>query len=227
MAEATREPQYAHCIELRNEAGLTPLGLMTNQVWHDDPRRLGILLARYKFVAKMLSGNRHVGEVGCGDAFGSRVVLQEVEKLTVYDFDPVFIEDIRSRFSARWPFDAFAHDILSGPLPQRHDGIYSLDVLEHIPPQKEHVYLANLRDSLTPDGVFIVGSPSLESQLYASSQSKTGHVNCKSGSEMKKLLQSYFNNVFLFSMNDEVVHTGFSPMAHYLLAVCCAQKGRP
>jgi hypothetical protein len=30
--------------------------------------------------------------------------------------------------------------------------------------------------------------------------------------------------VFLFSMNDEVVHTGFYPMAHYLFAVCADRK---
>jgi hypothetical protein len=29
---------------------------------------------------------------------------------------------------------------------------------------------------------------------------------------------------FLFSMNDEVVHTGFAPVAHYLFAVCCQKK---
>ena len=34
----------------------------------------------------------------------------------------------------------------------------------------------------------------------------------------------YFENVFLFSMNDEVVHTGFSPMAHYLFVICCQKK---
>ncbi len=74
----TREPQYSRCLELKEKFGLTSLGLMTNQVWHDDPRRLTFLLARYKFVAKMLSGRRDVGEVGCGDAFGSRIVQQEV-----------------------------------------------------------------------------------------------------------------------------------------------------
>jgi len=42
---------------------------MTNQVWEDDPRRLTFLLARYKFVSKMLSGKKFVGELGCGDAF--------------------------------------------------------------------------------------------------------------------------------------------------------------
>jgi hypothetical protein len=63
--------------------------------------------------------------------------------------------------------------------------------------------------------------PSLESQTYASPQSKEGHVNCQSGDELKKNLQGYFENVFIFSMNDEVIHTGYYPMAHYLLALCC------
>jgi hypothetical protein len=38
-------------------------------------------------------------------------------------------------------------------------------------------------------------------------------------------MQQFFHNVFVFSMNDEVVHTGYSPMAHYLLALGCGVKG--
>jgi methyltransferase family protein len=220
----TREPQYNRCVDLKTQNGLTPLGLMTNQVWFDDPRRLGFLLARYKFVAKMLSGRRDVGEVGCGDAFGTRIVLQEVEKVTVYDFDPLFIEDVRERQTPRWPIESRVHDIVTGVLPYRHDAIYSLDVIEHITRLDEHAYLANLRGSLADDGVLIIGSPSLESQSYASPPSKAGHVNCKSGPELKALLEQYFSIVFMFSMNDEVVHTGFYPMAHYLIAIACHKK---
>jgi hypothetical protein len=222
--EGTREPQYNRCLEIRAAEGLTPLGLMTNQVWRDDPRRLGILLARYKFVSKMLSGKKSVGEIGCGDAFGARVVLQEVGEVVAYDFDPVFIDDIRQRQSEKWRIHAQFHDIIEAPLPNVHDGLYSLDVIEHISIRDEDAYLANLRHSLTRDGVLIVGTPSLESQEYASPPSKEGHINCKSGLQLKALLAKYFHNVFLFSMNDEVVHTGFYPMAHYLLAVCCQRK---
>jgi hypothetical protein len=222
--EMTREAQYSRCIELKQKFGLTTLGLMTNQVWHDDPRRLTFLLARYKFVAKMLSGRHNVGELGCGDAFGTRIVQQEVERVTAYDFDPVFVEDILSRQSARWPLRALVHDIVAGPLPEKHDGLFSLDVLEHISRQDEHAYLANLRGSLSIDGLLIVGTPSAESQLHASPLSKAGHVNCKSGKELKMLLEQYFTNVLVFSMNDEVVHTGFYPMAHYLFAVCSGAR---
>ena len=221
---STREPQYNRLLEVRDEVGVTPLGLMTNQVWHEDPRRLTFILARYKFVSKMLSGWSNVAEVGCGDAFGTRVVQQEVDKVTVYDFDPIFIEDIERRADPRWPIEAELHDVLDGPLPARHNAIYSLDVIEHIPVDQEHLFLRHLRDSLSEEGVLIIGTPSLESQAYASPQSKIGHVNCKSGRTLKALLEQYFHTVFLFSMNDEVVHTGFYPMAHYLFALCCRPK---
>jgi 2-polyprenyl-3-methyl-5-hydroxy-6-metoxy-1,4-benzoquinol methylase len=223
-ADGTREPQYNRSVELEDTIGLTSLGLMTNQVYHDDPRRLAILLARYKFVAKMLSGKEFVAELGCGDGFGTRLVMQEVDKVVGYDFDPVFIEDIRRRRDRRWPLEARVHDIVYDTLPHKHDGIYSLDVIEHVARADEHAFVSNLRGSLTDDGVLIIGTPSLESQNYASPQSAAGHINCKSGVQLKTLLDKYFQHVFLFSMNDEVVHTGFYPMAHYLLAICCGKK---
>jgi Methyltransferase domain len=223
-AGKTREAQYNRCVELKETVGLASLGLMTNQVWYDDPRRLTFLLARYKFVAKMLSGCANVGEVGCGDAFGTRVVLQEISDVTVYDFDPVFIEDIRERQDERWALKAEVHDIVAAPLPRKHDALFTLDVLEHIAPEDEHAFLSNLSVSLAPGGRLMVGTPSLESQLYASPPSKAGHVNCKSGNELRALLEKYFTHVFMFSMNDEVVHTGFSHMAHYLFALCAEPK---
>ena len=221
---ATKEPQYQPLVDLKQGRGLTRLGMMNNQVWHDDPRRVVFTLARYKFVAKMLSGKKHVLEVGCGDAFASRIVKQEVGQLTVIDFDPVFVADIEERADPFWPITAAVHDILERPFPGRFDGIYSLDVLEHIPPAQEDRYMANVLASLDPAGALIVGMPSLESQAYASVQSKEGHVNCKSGNAFKGFLERWFQNVFLFSMNDEVVHTGFAPMAHYLLAVCAGAR---
>jgi 2-polyprenyl-3-methyl-5-hydroxy-6-metoxy-1,4-benzoquinol methylase len=223
-AATTKEPQYERLLEIEREAGVTTLGLMTNQVWHEDPRRLTFILARYKFVSKMVSGHHSVAEIGCGDAFGTRIVQQEVDNVTVYDFDPLFVRDIERRQSPKWPLDAQLHDILDGPLPHRYAAIYSLDVMEHIPENREHVYLHNIRASLTEHGIAIIGSPSLESQAYASPQSKVGHVNCKSGRALKMLLERYFHTVFLFSMNDEVVHTGFYPMAHYLFAVCSDRR---
>ncbi|MDR3491437.1 MAG: class I SAM-dependent methyltransferase [Gammaproteobacteria bacterium] len=220
-AASTVEPQYNDCLDVVNKQGLTKLGIMSNQVWHDDPRRLVFMLSRYKFVSKMLSGKNKVAEVGCGDAFGSRIVLQEVKQLDVYDIDPIFVEDIKNRADAKWPLQTAIHNILTGPLPENYDAIYSLDVIEHIEKEVEQLYVNHIKQSLAPHGVAIIGAPTLESQGYASPQSKIGHVNCKSSPDFKKLFQQHFRHVFIFSMNDEVVHTGFYPMAHYAFALCC------
>lgn len=223
-AAGTVEPQYNDCLDVMNENGLATLGIMSNQVWHDDPRRLVFMLSRYKFVSKMLSGKNKVAEIGCGDAFGSRVVLQEVNELSVYDIDPIFIDDINARANKTWVLKPGVHDILTGPLPEKQDAIYSLDVIEHIPAEKEHLYIGNIKASLNQYGTAIIGAPTLESQDYASPQSKIGHINCKAGKDFKAFFEKHFHNVLIFSMNDEVVHTGFYPMSHYMFAVCCNPK---
>jgi hypothetical protein len=224
MKEKTCEPQYQICVDLRDRNGLERLGLMSNQAWHDDPKHLLFLLSRYKFVAKMLRGRRNVLEIGCADAFGTRLVLQEVEQLTAVDFDPVFVKDALDRMSERWKFNCKVHDILAGPVPGTFDSSYALDVLEHIPPEKEDCFISNITSSLIEHGILIIGMPSLQSQVYASAPSKAGHVNCKDSQGLQELMSRFFHNVFIFSMNDEVVHTGFYPMAHYLFALCCSKK---
>lgn len=222
----TREPQYQFELDLARQEGFSRFGLMSNQTWRDDPRRLVFLLSRYKFVAKMLGGKNRVVEVGCADAFGTRLIVQEGCAVTVTDFDPVFIDDARERMASDgWPCEALVHDILSGPVPPANfDAAFSLDVFEHIDPTNENAFVGNIARSLNRGGVAIIGSPSLQSQTYASKASKEGHVNCKDGKAYQAVMLRHFENAFLFSMNDEVVHTGFHPMAHYLLALCTGPR---
>lgn len=222
---STREKQYDVTLKYRDEQGLETLGLMTNQAWRDDPKRLTFTFARYKFVAKMFARFERVLEVGCADAFATRIVVQDVKQLTAVDFDPLFIEDVRARMSDRWRFECLTHDLLTGPVPGKFDGIYALDVLEHIQPKDERKFLSSMVASLAEHGTMIIGMPSLESQAYASEISKEGHVNCKTMPDLKRTLGQFFHNVFMFSMNDEVVHTGYHPMAHYLMALCCSPRG--
>ncbi len=220
----TKEPQYYRLVDLQEKQGMSRFGLMSNFVWEDDPKRLLFVLSRYKFVAKMLSGSNHVLEVGCADAFFTRIVRQEVNELTAVDFDPLFINDAKDRQSVRWPFECKIHDILQGPVDGMFDGAYSMDVLEHISASDEDCYITNIAKSLTKYGALIIGSPSVQSQTYASEGSREGHINCKNYTQLKSLMLKHFHNVYVFSMNDEVVHTGFAPMAHYLIALCCNKK---
>lgn len=96
----TKEKQYQFLLSVKKQESL---GLMSQQVWRDDPRRLVFLLSRYKFIAKMLSGLKSVLEVGCADGFGSRIVRQEVGSILATDFDPIFIRDAKKRPQGKWP----------------------------------------------------------------------------------------------------------------------------
>jgi len=223
---STREPQYEGCLDLDERKGRTRFGLMSNLAWDSDPRRLVFLLSRYKFVSKMLSGAHRVLEVGCADAFGTRVVQQEVGSVTAIDFDPVFVDDVNSRWDPDWPIDCRVHDMLDGPIPEVFDAAYSLDVLEHIRVEDEAAFIRNIADSLASPGTLIIGTPTASSQPWASEPSKQGHVNCKTEVELRATLGAHFHSVLLFSMNDEIVHTGFYPLAHYFMAVCTGKRDR-
>ncbi len=224
MAEKTVDPVNAPILKILREQGRVPLGLHANKQWFEDPRHLLFSMSRYKFVSKMLSGSTSVLEIGCGDGFNSRIVLQEVSKLTLVDMDPLFVADAVSRRTDTWDYDAFVHNILEGPVMGTFDAIYTLDVLEHIPAEHEETFLRNALMSLSAAGVMIVGMPSKESQAFSKPMEVTGHVNCKSQAELKSLMKKYFSNVFMFSMNDEMVHTGYGKLAHYIFALCCGAR---
>src|SRR5690348_7574016 len=127
----TVEPQYQRMLDLAKD-GLSTFGLMSNQPWIDDPKHVLFTLARYKFVAKMLAGNRRVLEVGCGDAFGTRLVLQEVKHLTATDIDQTFVDDVNNRMDKRWAFECKRHDFTVDTIRGHFEGAFALDVIEHI-----------------------------------------------------------------------------------------------
>jgi 2-polyprenyl-3-methyl-5-hydroxy-6-metoxy-1,4-benzoquinol methylase len=224
--QQTKDPVNQRGFEVQRSIGPTRLGVLKNWEWHDDPKRVFFSMARYKFVSKMFAGRENVLELGCGDAFNAPIVAQTVKRLTVTDFDPLFIADARERMKEPWAFEAKTLDLLNDDIPGAFDGIYALDVFEHIAAEKEDAVMRKIAGALTPEGAVIVGMPSLESQAYASRASRDGHINCKSMPDLQAFMQRHFANVFMFAMNDEVVHTGFHKMAHYILALAC-QKREP
>ena len=102
--------------------------------------------------------------------------------------------------------------------------VVSLDVVEHIYPQHEALYFETLANNLSPDGIAIVGTPNITATPYASKASNLGHVNLFSQARLKETLEHYFHNVFPFGMNDEILHTGFASMAHYVFCVACNKR---
>lgn len=203
--------------EVLKDAPAQSLGLMSGYSWEADPKRLAFTAARYKFVAKMLEGKRSVLEVGCADAFFSRIVRQHVGALVAVDMNREYIGSAKKVHSASWHIFLNSWDILEeGPLRPAggFDAVYALDVFEHIAKEKEDMLLANLA-LCAP--VCIIGTPSVESQQWASEISKLEHVNCPTKEGLRSSMQRHWKEVFMFGMNDEVLHTGH--MSAYLFAL--------
>lgn len=222
----TKESQNQFQIESYMTNGSVHLGPWSSHIYRTDPRHLCFLLARYKFCAKMLAGKLRVLDVGCGDAFGMPIVAQVCQEVHCIDFEPLVLNEAKinlpSEFSQKCTFSV--HDILESPVSSEFDAVYSLDVIEHIPPPKEYIFMENICASLRTDGIVILGTPNIEAKGHASPASKEGHINLKGVDTLRATLLDLFENVFIFSMNDEVVHTGFAPMAHYLIGIGCHKK---
>ena len=199
------------------------LGLMSGYSWRVDPKRLGFTCSRYKFVGRMLEGKRSVLEVGCADGFFSRIVRQYVGGLVGVDSSYAAIGS--AKLLQRWHdprVDGYKEinfncwDLLADGALTGFDGVYCLDVLEHIAPERSDEFLKNLA-ACAP--VAIVGMPSLESQAYASEISKLEHKNCMTKGDLRVAMQGHFAQVFMFGMTDETLHVGMDSMTPYLLAV--------
>jgi SAM-dependent methyltransferase len=200
------------------------LGAASSAAYIRDPKMLAFMAARYKFVGKMLHGCRTALEVGCGDGFGAPLVAQSVEQVICTDIHEGTLADNRIRLAPFANVDFRYFDFRSGRFPDTVDAVYAVDVIEHVFPAEEPLFLTNIVASLGEHGIGILGTPNVTAEKYASEYSRLGHVNLKDHQGLRGRLSEYFHNVFIFSMNDEIVHTGYFPMAHYLWALCVTPK---
>lgn len=200
------------------------LGRYTTQAYIQDPIRLSFITSRYKFCARLLTGVNTALEVGCGDGFGGGIVAQMVGELICTDINEELLAETRVKMGFIKNISFEYHDFRKAPYPSRVDAIYLIDVIEHIFPDEEPQFMANLALSLVEHGVCLIGTPNETADKYANEWSREGHVNLKSHKSLMELARNYFYNTFFFGMNDEMIHTGFAPMTHFMWALCVGPK---
>lgn len=184
------------------------------------PKHVLFTLARYKFAAKMISPGATILELGCNEGIGTLLLAETAERVVAVDFDTA--ANAYAKEHLEFSKIEFVADDFIGKRYGTFDFVVSLDVIEHIDPRREDDYMTTVLDNLSlRQGTFIVGTPNDCASKYASEGSKLGHVNMYTAERLDGMLRKYFRNVFSFGMNDEVLHTGFSPMCHYLLAIAC------
>ena len=234
--------------------GLPTPDLQANPLWPDDPAQSASHLALYRFVAALVGARHDVAEYGCASPAGTRLVLQQFRKVTLFDPRSHVVSDLQWRFQDNWRFEARMHDIVSAPLSRRVDSAYCVDFIQYISRDEETSFIRNLRDSLAHDSDFLlIGSPSYG--LYdvhaaaAPAEQLSGAVDAalasgpvgndpgfgpypvtvyrRSGVELKELMARFFENVFVFSMVDDVAQPGLHPNAQHVFALGCCKKRAP
>jgi SAM-dependent methyltransferase len=187
-----------------------------------DPKRLGFVLSRYKFAAKMTGRGKRVLELGCSEGVGTPILAEFAAQYTGVDMDASAIATAKENWTNdKWRF------IEADFMGQRYgtfDSIVSLDVIEHIHREYEPMFFNTVGQNLGEDGICLVGTPNVTSAPYASVGSQRGHVNLYDAARLEAAMRTVFHNVFMFGLNDELVHTGFAPMTHYLMALGCAKR---
>lgn len=183
------------------------------------PRRMLHSLSYYKFAAKMIGENKKVLDIGCNEGLGSWVIAKECGSCTGIDFDQEAIDQARKNF----PLDFRCEDFFESK-PEMYDAVVNFDVIEHIYPEHAPLFFRKMTAHLHDHGVAVIGTPSLTSQQFASPVAKNGHVNIYSHEQLEKALKEVFEFVLLFAANDELIHTGFFPLAHYYIALACKPK---
>lgn len=155
-------------------------------------------------------------EIGFGDGFGIPIMAQAVEHLHCVDWDIRNIEGCQRRLKHLKNVTFHHVNLNKESLGIKCDAGFSIDVLEHIEPELEKSFMQNMCNNLADDSVLITGTPNISANEYASERSRVQHINLKSMKSLKEITEEYFKQVFMFGMNDEVLHTGYGPMSHYI-----------
>lgn len=214
--------QWAAAKAMLGDEHLT-LGPYFTHMVRKTPRRLLHMLSYYKFAAKMIGPEKRIIEVGCNEGLGTVILAESARSCLGVDLDAPAIE-VANASVAGEKLSFRCADILTADDLGPFDAAVSLDVIEHIYQEHEDAFMAAIAKRLEPDGVLVLGTPNINSDQYAGPHSRAGHVNLFSADRLRELCERHYRNVFLFSGNDEVVHTGFTPMAYYLIALCAGPR---
>lgn len=190
----------------------------------DDPRHFLFTMSRYKFAARILPQYKKIKvlELGCQEGIGTLILGEAGHQVLGIDFDKDAIEHAKK--SIKKNNITFQCGDFMRKRFGKFQAVISLDVVEHIKSDSEGIFLKTICANLCSTGFALIGTPNITAKKYASKHSKTGHINLYSVQRLDKLLRKYFGNVYMFGMNDEVVHTGFYPMCHYLIALASGPK---
>ena len=189
-----------------------------------DPLMATIKLARYKFVSKMLDKNDYVVDVGCGGGLSTFYYSNFCRKAVGIDNDVRRIEECRDFKNKKLDFVHLnALDI--SKLKFDVNCIVNVDFIEHITKKEGIIFIKNSKKFLENqknrrNKMLIIGTPSYYSKNYRAKHNLLHHKYEYKPDELYDICAENFSRVFKFTMNDELVHTGFDKLGWFFFLIC-------
>ena len=194
-------------------------GKMGDQKWMiENPLMTTIKFSRFKFASKLISQNDTLLDIGCGQGLSSIFFSDYCKFVYGVDLLSDFLNHDREniKFIKKSIFNIHKKNF-----NRKINIITLIDFIEHFKKSDGALILSKCSKLLEKKGgTLIIGTPSVYSSKYRSKRSKKQHIHEYDGMELKNLCSQYFNRTFLFSMNDELVHTGFYKLAWFNFVIC-------
>lgn len=205
-----------------SDGGVRPhLTAAEGPTFRDNPLDFLILLARYKFAARLLERRDRVVDAGCGHGLGSVFLRPFCAHVTAVDTDGELIAHCESAYGDLDRLDFALADVRElQALGTTFDAAVSMDVIEHLSLEDGRRMLESIHAAVRPGGLVVVGTPNARSAEFASKRRLATHEHEYTPTELRELLTDVFGRSMMFSMTDEAVGTGFTELAWYLMAVC-------
>ena len=176
--------------------------------------QLLVKLARYKFVARQLKKTDHVLEIGSGNGIGTMFLSQHARQATGIEIE-ASSHEAAVKINRRPNVEFLLQSVFNHDLSHKYDAIVSFDVIEHLTAEDGAILVDRMAQHCKPNGMVVIGTPSIYSYPYQSAYSRASHIKCYDQQELVALFDEHFGRSLAFSMNDEMVHTGFSKLAWY------------
>ena len=187
-----------------------------------NPLMATVKLARYKFVSKMLDKNDYVVDVGCGGGLSTFYYSNFCRKAVGIDNDARRIKEWKEFKNKKLDFvNLNALDI--SKLNFDVNCIINVDFIEHI--TKRYYFYKKLQKISTKsknrrNKMLIIGTPSYYSKKYRAKHNLLHHKHEYKPDELYEICAKNFSRVFKFTMNDELVHTGFDKLGWFFFLIC-------
>jgi ubiquinone/menaquinone biosynthesis C-methylase UbiE len=146
-------------------------------------------LARYAFIRNKISHSNRVLDLGCGIGYGARSICESTKGLVGLDISVEAIQKAKTTYI----HPKIQYVVAQGeqlPFPNASfDVVISFEVIEHLSPEHQSLYLSEIRRVLTSQGIAFLSTPN---RKFTSGMANPYHLKEFYFDEFKRFLFEYF-----------------------------------